>query len=155
MSIWRGSICLVAIAAAASCVCFGQTAQAPFSLRISIDKTSVKAGADVSITVEMTNISKQNVDCTAVMMNGTDMRYQYDVQNASGKSVKKPDEKAPGSVEICSIEPGESDSHATRISWLNDLSRPGDYVVQVSRKVSDDDKDGVVKSNKITVNIIP
>jgi hypothetical protein len=41
------------------------------------------------------------------------------------------------------------------ISLLYDLSQPGAYTVQLSRTLSDDPKDGVVKSNAITVKVTP
>jgi hypothetical protein len=41
------------------------------------------------------------------------------------------------------------------ISRLYDLSQPGDYTIQLSRAVSDDPKNGVVKSNVITVTVTP
>jgi hypothetical protein len=41
------------------------------------------------------------------------------------------------------------------VSRLHDMSRPGQYVIQVSRYVSDNLKDGVLKSNIITVTVTP
>jgi hypothetical protein len=40
------------------------------------------------------------------------------------------------------------------VSRLFDLGKLSQYTVQLSRAVSDDPKDGVVKSNTITVTVI-
>jgi hypothetical protein len=35
-----------------------------------------------------------------------------------------------------------------------DFSQPGEYVIQVSRNIGDDEKQGVVKSNIITITVV-
>ncbi len=52
------------------------------------------------------------------------------------------------------LKPGESmDINGDYLSRLYDLSQPGEYMVQLSRTVSGDPKDGVVKSNTIALSI--
>ena len=41
------------------------------------------------------------------------------------------------------------------ISRFHDLTRPGNYEVQLSRVISNDEKNGLAKSNKITITIAP
>jgi len=52
-----------------------------------------------------------------------------------------------------SPRPNESTKENIALSDLYDLSHPGQYTIQVSRAVSDKPKDGVVKSNTITVTV--
>jgi hypothetical protein len=64
-------------------------------------------------------------------------------------------EQIPGHFRLCNLKPGETITNDSRISWLFDMSRPGKYVIQVSRTIPEDDKSSVVKSNSITVTVIP
>jgi hypothetical protein len=128
----------------------------PFALTITTDKPTVRAGAELWVKVQMKNISNRDVDCSSVYVNGTDRRYQYDVRGETGLSMKKTNEHpelVPGSIQLCTLKPGESVTQDTRISWLHDLSHPGKYTVQVSRGASDNEGDGVVKSNTITITV--
>jgi hypothetical protein len=43
----------------------------------------------------------------------------------------------------------------TGISPRYDPSQPGEYVIQLSRPISDDPKNGVVKSDKLTITVTP
>ena len=52
------------------------------------------------------------------------------------------------------VKPGESLAGSQDISRLYDMSRPGKYVIQASRRVSDTKDAYVVKSNKVTVTVI-
>jgi hypothetical protein len=137
----------------------GPASQGPFSITISTEKSVVKAGSDVWIKIQMTNISNRDVDCSSAYVNGTDRRYQYDIRDGSGSSMKKTSEHpelVPGQFQLCTLKPGErTTSRDSRISWLHDLSRPGKYLVYVSRGVSDDEKDGFVKSNALTITVTP
>jgi hypothetical protein len=52
------------------------------------------------------------------------------------------------------INPGDSLAGSQDISRLYDMSRPGKYVIQASRQVSDAKDSHVVKSNRLTVTVI-
>ena len=52
------------------------------------------------------------------------------------------------------LKPGESVSNITNVARWPDFSKPGEYVIQVSRHVNDDEKQGVVKSNTITITVL-
>lgn len=130
----------------------------PFTITISVDQPRIKAGSEAWITVKMTNTSDHEVDCTAMLVNGVDRRFHYDVEDESGKPMRKQDlhpENYPGSVQMCTLEPGHSVSHQTRISWLDDLTKPGEYTVQLSRGAGETEEEGTVKSNKITITVTP
>jgi hypothetical protein len=51
------------------------------------------------------------------------------------------------------LKPGEAQAGTATITRLYDLSRPGNYTIQVSQPLSDNPEDGVVKSNTITVTV--
>jgi len=130
--------------------------QPAFSITIGMEKPSLKAGSDVWIKITLTNTSDHDIDCSSAYVNGVDRRYQYDVRDNTGLSMQKKTEHpelVPGSIQLCTLKPGESTTEESRISWLHDLSRPGKYTVQVSRGVSDNEKDGVVKSNTTAVTV--
>jgi hypothetical protein len=123
-----------------------------------IDEPAVKSGSGVFIKVQMTNISDHAVDCTAAYLGATDRKYQYDVRDDAGTSIKRriirPEQDA-GSIEMCTLQPGESTHRETQVSWLHDLTKPGKYTIQLMRGAAGDEKDGVVKSNIVTVTVTP
>ena len=136
---------------------FCQNGLPPFSISISTVKATVPVGTGVWLNVQMTNTSDHPVDCSSVYVGGTDRRFQYDVRDESGASMKKPNmhpERASGSIQMCTLKPGETVSHETLVSWLHDFSRPGRYSIQLMRGATDDENDGVVKSNTITITVI-
>ena len=64
-------------------------------------------------------------------------------------------ELAPSSAILDRIvKPGESIAGSQDISRLFEMSRPGKYVIQASRRISDEKDSEVVKSNKVTVTVI-
>ena len=88
---------------------------------------------------------------------GVDPNYTYDVRDSSGRLVPrrayKHPEFATGHAVLRTIRPGESVADTEPIGRLLDLSKPGKYVIQVSRRVSKNEKDGDVRSNKITLGV--
>jgi hypothetical protein len=141
-----------------------QSSQLPFSIGISAERPVVKAGSDVFIQIQMVNTSNHDVDCTRVPTNASDRAYQYDIRDSRGNLAEKmtlapkhPEIKETFSIWPCVLKPGESTSKDDNlISKLYDLSRPGKYVVQVSRFISGARKEeGVVKSNTITITVTP
>jgi hypothetical protein len=137
---------------------FGQTAKDPFSITISADKPTVVAGSRVYVRIKLTNTSDHVVDCSTAMVGAFDRRYLYDVLDENGKSMIKTDigpERYPGSYQFCNLDPGESTGNGERsISWLYDLTKPGTYTVQVSGFIGNDEKQGVIKSNTITITVV-
>lgn len=129
-------------------------AQTPFSITISTDKQTVIAGSDVYIKIKLTNTSDGTVDCSSAYSNGLDRRYLYDVHDKDGKSVEKPGEhhELNGvSFSMCDLPPGDTANGETRITTLYDLTKPGKYTVQLSRFIGKDEKEGLVKSNTLTL----
>ena len=139
-----------------------QVAGLPFALSISAEDAVVKPQADVYIKIQMTNTSKHDIDCSSSDndMLGMDVKYHYDIRDSSGNPVPthpmKHPELATGQFRLCTLRPGKTaSSNGNLVTKLYDLSHPGEYVIQVSRDVSANPLDGVVKSNKITVTVAP
>lgn len=151
---------LIAIIAAVTCVCgTAQTHNTPFVLAINTDTPTVKSGSAVSINILMTNTSGHDVSCTkAYTKNGVNMSYRYDVIGPSGKPAGERARKHPeleaGSIYPCTLGPGKSSVIASTsiISALFDMSKPGKYSVQVSRRV---EGAAPIRSNKIQITVTP
>jgi hypothetical protein len=133
--------------------------QQPFAISLSIEKPEIKVGGDVWVKVRVTNRSNHVMDMSANIndMIGVNPNYIFDVHNSSGtpapKHVYKHLELATGSPIFRSLKPGESLTDEQNLSRLNDFTEPGQYQIQCSQRVSSDDKDGVIKSNIITVTV--
>jgi hypothetical protein len=138
-----------------------QPVQKPFSISISAETPVIKAGSDVWINVHLTNTSNHDLDDSGSIDNmiGLDPNLLFAVRDTRGKLVPKRVYKHPelagGSPVNRTVRAGESISKEQRVSRLYDMSRPGQYVIQVSRRVSDKPKDGMMKSNTITVTLTP
>ena len=123
---------------------------------------AVKAGAEVAVTVHFKNTSNQELNHNANIsdLTGVDPNYIFEVRDGSGalvpRKVYEHPELANGHAVFLTVEPGEGVTDTEPISRLLDLSRPGKYVIQVSRRINaNDEKDGVVKSNRVTVTVTP
>jgi len=64
-------------------------------------------------------------------------------------------ELATGRAVFRTLKAGTSITDEINLNRLDDFSRPGQYTIQVSRPVSENPKDGVVKSNEIHVSVTP
>jgi len=137
-----------------------QADKAPFTVTISAETPVVKAGKQVIVDVTVTNISKHEIDGGGVVneMLGMDTYDTYDIRdnvgNPAGKNtIKHPNGVGRGTLPII-IKPGESKVvSADELGIVYNLSRPGEYTIQLSRRVAFDPKAGVVKSNTITVTV--
>lgn len=120
---------------------------------------TINVGSELFITVHLTNVSKHNLafDYDKDSRTGVSFAHRYEV-TSQGKSAQRRTISHP---EIGStghgwpdqvLKPGESmDVSGDHISGLFDLSRPGEYTIQLFRAIRDDPKRGFVKSNTITV----
>jgi hypothetical protein len=159
----RTLICALILGAVFSCgLASAQSPSPPFSISISAEKNIVRAGSDVFIQIQMTNTSNHSIDCTRVASNGLDKAYEYELRDKSGAVInaiprKHPEIGEPFSAWPCVLKPGESTTKDDAlISKLFDLSKPGRYVVQVSRLIAGEHKEqGVTKSNSITITVTP
>ncbi|MGA7560746.1 MAG: hypothetical protein WCF61_14125 [Terriglobales bacterium] len=137
----------------------------PFSITISTETPTIRARTGLSIMVRITNTSNHDINASSVYVDGVagiDGSYDEDVRDSKGNLAKRkqPQEADPNapvtmSHRLRTLKPGESTGSVTGVSRQYDISQPGQYVIQLSRRISDNPKDGVVKSNKITITVIP
>ncbi|HEY2822693.1 MAG TPA: hypothetical protein VGJ06_16735 [Candidatus Acidoferrum sp.] len=134
----------------------------PFTIVISTNVQTIEVASGVWIRVNLTNTSSRSLDTSANIsdLTGTDPNFIFDVRDSDGNSVPKrvyehPELATGRAILGRLIKPGASLTEDQDISRLYDMSHPGAYVIQVSRRASEFKKDGVVKSNKITVRIVP
>jgi hypothetical protein len=157
MRLLFGLLMLTVVPAAHGQATSGQLS--PFTLSLSVLTSNVESGSQVELVIVMKNISNHDLHYSLSYSNGLDRAYQYDVRDSSGRAVELLTKKHPEIGEPFHIwpqhvvRPGETDSSGGAISNFYDMTKPGEYTIQVSRLLSDNPKDGVVKSNKITVNI--
>jgi hypothetical protein len=150
---------LLLVSAAVAAACPGQTgpdaksSALPFTITIS-GPAEVKAGSEVDVRVKITNTSTREVNAGAFYVDGVDTGYTYDVRDSAGNPAQKKNIVMSGSVKFVRLKPGESAEERTLVNRVFDMTRPGQYEIQLSRTVGGP-KDAVVKSNKITVTITP
>jgi hypothetical protein len=129
-----------------------------FTLTISAEKPVVALGSDVWIKVQQTNVSQHGVGCDAVVVDSTvDYSYKYDVRDEHGRPAPKVVRRPGLSADDypCGLGPGESRTSLNEISQVFQFNQPGEYTVQISRLATDDPKDGFIKSNTITITVLP
>lgn len=128
------------------------------------EKTA-KAGAVIVIGIRKTNQTHHEIARLTDI--GGPYGYEYDVRDSGGNSVKP---KSPydhngwiklggpgrlrGTKDMV-LEPGEANVSSPPISNWCDMSQPGKYTIQVSEHVSNDPQSNVIKSNVITIDIVP
>lgn len=150
---------LMAIATVARCQ-VAQTTQPPFSLTLSTPTPKVESGSAVYIKIVMKNLSDHDINCTPNETNGLDTAFEYAVKDGNGRPVESWEKKHPEVGQVFnprlprSLKPSESTNSEGVVSAHYDMTQPGEYTIQVSRRVSNDPKDGVVNSNKITVTVV-
>lgn len=149
-----------------------QTANPPFAATIAVegpasqtgpDSYTIKAGSDLFIKVHLTNISQHKLSFGYDKDSRTniDFSHQYEIRDSNGNLVEKRQiNRSMGSTAhgwpARILKPGEGmDITGDFVSRLFDLSQMSQYTVQLSRAIPDDPKDGVVKSNTITVTVVP
>jgi hypothetical protein len=140
-------------------VATSEPAQPPFSLVIRAVNADVKAGDGIELRVRLTNNSDHPIMASESWERGLSWSYNYDVHDASGNVPKRKDSEGPRvlTAKIRILKSGESLESGTLLSEAYDMNTPGIYVAQLSREIYDTDhhRDGVVKSNKITVTVAP
>jgi hypothetical protein len=154
-------LCTVSIAAA-----FGQSdaqdqPKHPFSITISALKPVVKVGDIVVLKVKLTNTSGQDINGSASYDRGLHAGYEYDVRDSSGTPVQRNPRSGPTGqpiplnldARIRTLKPNESVEEVTVISRTFDLSQPGEYVIQLCRRIHGNPGDDAVKSNAITITV--
>jgi hypothetical protein len=125
---------------------------------VNCGETTLKAGSMVVIAVRKTNISDHEIN--KLVLDG----QTIEVRDSSGNPVAHRKSRnlsgslsgmhRPGTKDNV-LQPGETRMHTGQLSEGYDMSQPGTYTIQISERVSDDTDSKVVKSNKITVTVLP
>lgn len=131
-----------------------------FSLSISAPNTEIALGGEVSIKIRQTNLSDQTIDCSAHVGSGVNYSFGYDVRDQHGTAAAKvvrphPDLSATYNFRPCDLRPGQSKTADTLLSRIYQFKEPGEYTIQVSRPDTGNPGGGVVKSNTITITVLP
>jgi len=161
------AICVWGILVFGLCaVIAARAAQQSFTISISTAQSSFKATREIRLQVIITNTSQQeiavgNAGGEAAELSGYEIIVFDDKGNAPPetryhKGVRREDPNIPvgtGSLVKVSLGPGQSLKDATILNRLYDLSKPGNYTIQVQR--TDPETKTVVKSNIITLTITP
>lgn len=133
-------------------------ASQPFSITISTQTPTVKAGSSVSIKIRLTNISRHSINASSAYFVGVDASYMQEVRDSNGnlaeREYSEPDAQS-GHWVLHTLKPGESATSVTGISPQYDINRAGQYVIQLSRAIAESPKYGVVKSNTIEITVTP
>jgi hypothetical protein len=134
----------------------------PFAIVISAEEQTLKAGSTVSIKVRLTNTSSQPLDASGSFsdLTGLDSNFLFDVRDNQGhlapKRIYRHSELAGGHAILDRIvRPGETLTENQDISRLYDMTKPGKYVIQISREIPKEMGGGVVRSNTVAVTVTP
>jgi hypothetical protein len=132
---------------------------AEFTITLSAPDNEVQVGSDARVMITLKNVSdhqilfghKPGVD-------SPEFSYRIEVRNAAGKVVEETEygreamlRQQSESRTVDYVQPGGTSVQTAHIAKLVSLNRPGRYTVQVSRKVGST----VVKSNELTLNVVP
>ena len=147
---------LLAIAAMGSFVNVSVAQSQSFSLTISTPHSVVRVGDQIRVDVVLVNITDHGISRPPVSLNPR-CDYRIRVEAKTGLTTSEP---CAGSriIGFGPLKPQESIvAHISLTgiiaSGIFDFSMPGDYEVQFSRW--DPDNARIVKSNKITIKVLP
>ena len=128
----------------------------PFKITIKTTSEKVVAGTEIELKISVLNTSAETmVARSGFQAYAGDPTYEYTCKNSSGNSVSK-DIFMVGSVhDPPSIKPEETYTSTVLLNRVCDVSRPDRYDIQLSRGVPMGHHDRVVKSNKITITVVP
>jgi hypothetical protein len=161
---------LLQMLAIAAIVCTAQTvcSQTPLSIKLSPSRgdTSVgtgvvTAGSAVAVLVELTNSSDKTVSSMSV---DYPQYYSLDIRDEQGfpvpeteftRELHRPGHRAFGGGLLLEYKPGDSWKEQVTITRYYEMGRPGKYTVQLERKLPEELGVGTVKSNTITITVLP
>jgi hypothetical protein len=165
---WARIITHAIVATLAMPVLFAATGDSsqPFTISISAAKTIIRVGDDIVIQVALTNVSDHGIRIPPVTLDAA-CDYIIQVQGEKGLISSKPNCSGSHIMGIRQLKPGESVEGKITLSEIfhydskvDDMVKtfyftsPGEYVVQLSRHISDDPDKEIVKSNKITITVV-
>jgi hypothetical protein len=112
------------------------------------------SGLPVRVDILLTSISNHEINVSR-NLGVVNYAYQYEVRDSAGRLLeqKKHDWPQQTSTEVVRLEPGGRLTDGSTISELYDLSKPGEYTIQLVRPVSSDPGAEGIKSNTITMTV--
>jgi hypothetical protein len=119
----------------------------------------VEAGQRIELKIVMKNLTNHDLEYQFEIRNYQDRSNNYDLWDARGKKLEPIKKKYPQIGDTAEgfpphiVKPGETETSGITITPLYDMTQPGTYTIQASRKISDEANAGVVYSNKITVSV--
>jgi hypothetical protein len=126
----------------------------PISLKIALVGESPKVGSEIRLRVTLTNVTQHQITVAA---GWTEQLYKVDLRDNSGKPVPKKEYYEFGSFSNVDVAPSGTREDDLELSHMYQLTRPGTYVVQVTRKSGHEPGLGTenAKSNVLVLNIAP
>lgn len=164
MRLSKAFILAIAVAAAISCIAKAQNGNVqPLKVTISTTREEVRVGEEVRIHVVLANVSEQVISVLrSPNQEQAEEHYIVRVYDKSGKDATETkyghaakSYRFGGSEIVKPLAPGETMAEDTILSKQFNLATPGEYQIQLSRPVSEDPKDGIVQSNKLTITVLP
>ena len=134
---------------------------ASFLIAISAKSDEVQAGGDAQIVVTLRNLTDHEILFPhRPGSNNAEFSYTIVVRNKAGKVLGETaygrearERQHTESRTVDYVQPGQSSVQTTNLARLVNLTRPGEYRVQVSRR--DPASGVVVESNEIAVDVVP
>jgi dipeptidyl aminopeptidase/acylaminoacyl peptidase len=135
--------------------------RASFQIAVVSPSDEVQLGTDVQVLIALRNMSDgQILFAHHPGANNPEFSYKIAVRNAAGHLVEETaygrearEHKETESRTVDYLQPGMSSMETAHLAKLVNLNRPGQYTVQVSR--TDPVSHEVVKSNEVTLNVVP
>jgi dienelactone hydrolase len=130
--------------------------QGSFSISISALANKLQIGEDARVMITLTNVSDHPI--LFAHSPGTDnpeFSFIFLIRNAAGRLMGENIANSPGASDFRTVDhvpPGGTVVQTAHLSKLVHLGQPGLYTVRVYRK--DADKNLVVQSNEITLNVV-
>ena len=146
-----------------------QVGAVPFSILITGPEKPVKAGSEVKIGIVLKNTSDREIAVGRTSVSQAEFHYLVDVRDGKGHPAPNTEygrrimgrEAGERTIIFSSgdalftLKPNETLEDEAVVSKLYDLSRPGKYFIQAIRKPLEKVSTGQVKSNTITITIVP
>jgi hypothetical protein len=136
---------------------FAQSAGRLVTLAIAAPTETVRVGSDLKIKTKLTNTSNRAI---SFFDTNRECDYPPDVRMEDGRQAPRTSDyshvscgDASGRRIAIKLEPGQSTEDELIINQFYDLSRPGKYHIQVTRKLPKETGITDVKSNFISITI--
>jgi hypothetical protein len=137
-----------------------QSLKPALSLNAAAVYSEVRSGEVVYVHVTFTNTSKR---VATISFSVPLCDYTVEVRDGAGnlapdseaKSKMKCDKENAGAHGIIELKPNESATSTVSVNMFSDLSRPGEYSVQVGWRAPKELGDVVVKSNTVKITVAP